>query len=446
MRVGGAERVTLAEARAIIDEYVRALAKGDFGDAVKAAGACRNELMRRHHGRQVASLATLTAHIRQGAGMKQLAYAKARWSSDDEEVLRRYARGFVAGRYPSARQAAALCQREIEQRESTDPRRGVLRRTRYGYYAKLLELARDMNLPYIHRAWTPAERRVLNQYARRLFAGTYRYTRDAAAECAVELVKVGRHVRTPNSRPRPPRSTQAVYHELTVIAAKSRLPRYKAHWTRPELDILERYARSTAQGKYRHWNEAAAAAMKELRELYVGKGTGIRPARLAGHRASDAEQQIRVLARGLNLGGPRMRYWTRPEERILRKWVKVYHEGHRPGKRGPIRALSEGLRDELRSAGFTRVLSACSYRLIEERRKVYRVAYPSPRRWMPTEDKVADSWARWYDRHRRTHRLEPYKAATEGLQEDLAKIGSDRSLCACGLRLLKRHRLLHGLA
>jgi len=387
----------------------------------------------------------LAGQIRREARRRELAYAKARWGGDDLRVLRRYARSLVAGRYTSARAAAVLCQREVERRSSADRLRGVHRRTFYGYYQKLFELARGMNLPYITRAWTPAERRVLEWYVRRLFAGRYRYTRDAATACAAELAAADQGVQSQASRPRSPRSIENVYHELTRLIARARLPRYKGPWTRPELEILERHARATARGKYRHWTEAAEAAVAELSKLYVGPAAHVRPARLAGRRASDAAQQMRLLARRLNLGGPHMRYWTPPEERILKRWVKLYHEGHRPEKRGPVRAVSEGLRDDLRNAGFTRLLSACRYRLIEERRKIYRVAYPSPRRWTPEEDRLADSWARWYDRHRRTHRLEPYKAATEGLQEDLAKIHSERSLYACRLRLLKRHRHLHGL-
>jgi len=439
--------VTFGESRATIDRYTNALAQGDYADAVTAAAACRKELARQYQGRTVAALGTLSAHIRRESRRKQLSYAKARWSREDEQVLRRYAQSFVAGRYPSARQAAALCQREIEQRDGANLRRGVLRRTYYGYYAKLLELARSMGLPCRQRAWEPAERRVLERYVRRLLAGKYKYTRDIAAACARELAEIDACAtrRAKGSRQRPARSEKAVYSELTRIVASAKLPRYKAPWTRPELDVLERYARATARGKYRHWNEAAKAAMEDLRGLYDGKGAGIRPARLAGHRPSDAEQQIRGLAHRLNLDGPHMRYWTPPEERIFGKWVKLYHEGHHQRREGPLSEFAEGLRRELRGAGFNRRPSACMARLVEGHRETYGASGPTPRRWTAEEDKVADSWARWYDRHRRTHRLEPYKTATEGLQEDLAKIHSERSLCACRLRLLNRHRHLRGL-
>ena len=442
------DRVTLEEARPTIGLYVRALARGEYPGAEAAATACRVELRRIHRRRSVAAVGTLTDHIRQEARPLKLAYAKARWNADDERVVRRYARGFVAGQYASALKAAALCRREVERHSLRDKRRGTHRRPFYGYYWKLLAFARSMNLPYVHRAWTPAERRVLRKYVRRLFAGRFQFTRDAAAACALELAEPGCQIETPGSRPRSRRGTKNVYHELTRMVSQARLPRYKGAWTRPELEVLERYARATERGDYRRWTDAAEAATKELRKLYVGGGKGgvHRATRLAGRRTSDAVQQMRVLARRLHLGGPHTQRWTPPEERILRKWVKLYHEGHQPGRRGPIRAVSEGLRDELRNAGFTRLLSACRYRLIEGRRKVHGIAYPSPRRWTPEEDKVADSWARWYGRNRRTRRLEPYKAATEGLQEDLAKMNSDRSLQACQLRLLKLHRRLHGLA
>lgn len=447
MRIDGARLVTFGESRATIDRYTNALAQGDYADAVTAAAACRKELARQHRGRTVAALGTLAAHIRREARRKQLSYAKARWSREDEQVLRRYAQSFVAGRYPSARQAATLCQREIEQRDAANQRRGVLRRTYYGYYAKLLEFARSMGLPYLQRAWEPAERRVLERYVRRLLAGKYKYTRDIAAACTRELAEIDACATkgATGSRQRPARSEEAVYNELTRIVASAKLPRYKAPWTRPELDVLERYARATAKGRYQRWTDAAAAAMKELRSLYKGKGSEVRPAHLAGHRTSDAEQRIRILARRLNLGGPHMQYWTSPEERIFSKWVKLYHKGHHQRREGPLSEFAEGLRRELRGAGFNRRPSACMARLVEGHREIYGASGPTPRRWTAEEDRIVDSWARWYDRHRRTHRLEPYKTATEGLQEDLAKLRSERSICACRLRLLKRHRHLHGL-
>ena len=437
------ERVALVEAQPTIGKFVRALAQGDYPDARVAAAACRAALRRTHRRRTVAALGTLTAHILREARPMKLAYAKARWSSDDERIVRRYARGFVSGQFASARKAAARCQQEAE----TRGRRGAHRRSFYCYYWKLLALARSMDLPYIHRVWRPAERRVLERYMRRLLAGKFRYTRDAAAACTQELAELDSRAtdRTAGSRRRPPRRNKAVYAELARMVAQIGLPRYKGAWTKSELEILERYARATERGEYRRWTDAADAAMSELHKLYA-RGGDHRVTRLAGRRKSDVAQQMWVLARRLHLSGPHTQRWTPPEERILRKWVKLYHEGHQPGRRGPIRAVSEGLRDELRNAGFTRLPSACRCRLTEGRRKLYRVAYPSPRRWTAEEDKVSDSWARWYDRHRRIHRLEPYKTATEGLQEDLAKIDSERSLCACRLRLLKRHRRLHRLA
>jgi hypothetical protein len=372
------------------------------------------------------------------------------WAAAEDRVVRRYARAFLAGRYPSAREATAACLREVTERSSHTKGTRIPSHTFHGFYERLLSVARDLGMPYLHLAWTPDERRALLRYSRMLFTGHFRYTRDAASACRQRLAELGRRVENPpdGSRRRPPRSDKAVYHELTRMVAQAGLPRHKAPWTKPELEILERYARATERGKFKRWNDAAEASMTELKRLYARVGTDStqRAAKLAGRRASDAEQQIRVLAKRLHLGGPHTQRWTPPEERILRKWVKLYHEGHQPGRRGPIRAVSEGLRDELRNAGFTRLLSACRYRLIEGRRKVYGIAYPPPRRWTPEEDKVADSWARWYDRNRRTRRLEPYKTATEGLQEDLAKMHSDRSLFACRLRLLKRHRRLHGLA
>jgi len=76
----------------------------------------------------------------------------------------------------------------------------------------------------------------------------------------------------------------------------------------------------------------------------------------------------------------------------------------------------------------------------------HRLKLRGPRciRWSVSEMKLLDGWVMWYGRYRRVLRLKPMKQASEGLQEDLEKMGCNRRLSACRYQLTKRFRSVHG--
>jgi len=444
-------RLTVEETRPAIDHYVHALARGDYPCAEAAAKACRAELCRLHRRRPVLSVFTLTDYIREQARPLHLSYAKARWSPEDERVVRRYARALVRGQYTSGRRAAADCQHKVEQlglrtKRATEPRRPF-----YGYYWKLRALAQDVGMPYVKLPWTRDEKRILDRYVRRLFAGRYRRTLDAAEPCARELAGLRRTPRkgadVVNDRVRP-RGTRTVYRELTHRVARLHLPRYKAEWTPPELSILEKCARRVGQGVYPSWKEAARASWGELKELYssIGRKSAAHTAGLRGRDLPAIEQRLCLLSRQLSLRGPRNKFWSAAEQRVLDRWVRLYHRNRAKMRQGSLHDAANGLCNELRGLGSRRRLTACRDKLLVVSRTLYGPVGPSPRPWAAAEDRVCDSWVRWYDHHRRTRRLQPLTESTVGMQEELDRMGSNRSLNACKLRLLSRHKRLLGLA
>jgi hypothetical protein len=95
-----------------------------------------------------------------------------------------------------------------------------------------------MGLPYASRPWPGAERRILNLYARRLFAGRYRETREAAEACTKALGEAARVSAYPEARLRRPRSVQSVYAALAHVVARAGLPRFNSPWKRTELEVL----------------------------------------------------------------------------------------------------------------------------------------------------------------------------------------------------------------
>jgi hypothetical protein len=70
------------------------------------------------------------------------------------------------------------------------------------------------------------------------------------------------------------------------------------------------------------------------------------------------------------------------------------------------------------------------------------------RRWSDEENRMYESWRKWYHRHRYNRRNSPLTQAALGLQDDLADNGLRRSLDACRTRLggyVAKWRLAHGL-
>lgn len=368
MRAYRLRRVTLGEARATIDRYVRALSRGDFPNAQAAAAACRDDLTRRCRGRKVVTLRALTLQLRQDARLKQLAYAKARWNVEDSRVAERYARAVVAGEYQGVPLAAEACHLEMARAlgtgRSTRPLSAVL--------AKLHELTRAMGL-YKRPRWTEEERRVVNRYLRALYAGRFPHVKPAAEACAGEMQRrfgpggrrdsgsAGRH------------TTGAVLQAMNGSFRRFGLPRFGCTFASLERQLFRKYARAVAEGRYVNALEAAADCRREVTRAYapVGAQGPLHVRRLAPRSLIATQRSILKEVARLRIQYPGRR-WLPAEMRIFNGWLRWYSRYHRVRRLEPLTQAANGLSEDLAMKGFRRTPRACEGRLLIMRRKMTR--------------------------------------------------------------------------
>jgi len=197
---------------------------------------------------------------------------------------------------------------------------------------------------------------VAERYARELAEGRNPSTREAGRSCWDALRRLpGRHAH----------SLSAVTTRVATIAARTDVPRARAHWTPAEKEIIEHYARAVLAGKYSGPAKAADGCYRDFCRLVArlnmdgGRGPGVN----VGRTRQAVQYQLVKRVRALGRHGQPLVRWTQPERRIFDSWVRWFTEHCVPGRRHPMAVASEGLRDELAEAGFSRSLSGCQHRL-----------------------------------------------------------------------------------
>jgi len=65
-------------------------------------------------------------------------------------------------------------------------------------------------------------------------------------------------------------------------------------------------------------------------------------------------------------------------------------------------------------------------------------------RWTDAEMQACRQWIRWYDRYRGVRRLSPWKTVAQGLQEEVERLGCNRTVTACWARFRKEWKRQHG--
>ncbi|MFO7675131.1 MAG: hypothetical protein R6X12_02265 [bacterium] len=263
------------------------------------------------------------------------------------KAIRRYARAYLAGRYPSMREAARACRRELAR---TDPRP----RPFYGIYWMLYTAAHELGLPKLKHEWTPAERRALNRHLRLLFEGRHKFSDDAAQACFRELGGS--------------RTYKAVRFALRTEATRTGLPRSHSWLTKTEERLVERYAMMVHNGALPHWRAAAEQCLAAIgrRVARLARTGPLKLRRLPSHTLDTIHMAILNLAHQRGLRGPRNPHWTAAEQKLAAGWVKWYDRYRRVRRLAPLKQASEGLQAELADRGFHRSVAACSARVKSE--------------------------------------------------------------------------------
>jgi hypothetical protein len=299
-------------------------------------------------------------------------WARVDWDERELQIIRRYARGVVHGRYGSALAAARVCKPELDR-----VRPSAYCRPPKTVHDRLLREAHAMGMPRLPGRWTHAENQVLGRHVRALFEGRYRYVHEAAEACSRELRKLYHgHAKRAGGRfgETLPRSTAAVIGVLTQRLGRISLPRYRARLTKAETKLVRKHALAVARGRYPNWLEAAKACRAESMKLYA-RAPGSIPAALRkadGRSLHTVHTRILDVAHRLGLRGPRRVLWTPVELKVCAGWVR-WHDRHR-GARRRRHVFSEavaGLQEDLEKLGHVRSHRACSHQLVRERRRMY---------------------------------------------------------------------------
>jgi hypothetical protein len=364
--VWGGSRLFAAERRSVA-RHARALVRGKFPDALRAAEACLAEIRRLPDDeRPIRPRSLHTIHcsiLKQAHGLRR-PWVRSRWGREEDEIARRYGAGLARGEFADSLEAVAACRREL--------RRSPARvRPLNGIKARVIRWAHRNGWVRSNIPWNDREYAVLDMYVRALHEGRYARVRSAAKDCAVELKALhhreAKQLSERYGRTRP-RTQYAVAREIDVRARSLGLPRPHATWTKAETEIVLKYARAVDSGAVPSWRKAARICLTDLDGLYsvAGRGSPIHVRRLAGRGFIPVHNKMIAVAHKHGLRGPvKPLPWSPAESKVFDQWLRWYDRYRSAGRRrrSVLSTASTGLHEELEEKGFTRTAGACRERL-----------------------------------------------------------------------------------
>jgi hypothetical protein len=340
----------------LIDRYARALAAGKYRSAGQAAPDCQRELddlRRLNPALPLRSLISIQRLMGTQCKALGLGYALSFWTKDELLLARRFARQFLAGRFPSMRDAARACLGRLTDELGT-------KRTLEGTCWHMSRAIRALGVPARDERWTRSDLKVLNRHLRMLRCGRPWTVRDMAAECSRAVG--GRH------------SPEAIRGRVKPMLRAMCLPRYHGFSEPFERDLIERYARSVMTDDTGAWRAAGEACHKELEAEYARRARSAAGGASPDYGRTPARTYTELLRAGAKLGlhTPRdQRRWSEEEIRICESWGR-WLRVHRANRRNaPRTQAAQGLLDDLTDKGFRRSLTACSQRLGKYRQPSY---------------------------------------------------------------------------
>ena len=358
-----------------------------------------------------------------------------KWSREELKVIDRHARELARGHHAGSRAAAKACLPELKPIwKSWRPR---ARRTLGGVRQELLVRARALGLAWPGHSWTGEETRFVEPYVQACLRGDYPSPRAAALACYDALPARISTQRTFNS----------VYQLILKLARLRGLKRIKRPPDEREARVLDRYVRALHEGRYKYVPLAAPDCLAELLPLRRRRpDAGL----LLPRTLSWVTEML--YRRSTALGLPRFRNLLTPaEHRLVERYARKVDRGELPDWLVAARECHAEIQRRYahplrhKPGGPRRLTSHSIYTIHDQIRGVaqrLKLRGPHCVRWSPQEMKLLRDWLRWFLRYRRVRRLHPMKQASEGLQEDLAKLGSYRAASACQGQLRKYANLM----
>jgi hypothetical protein len=356
------------------------------------------------------------------------------WAPEELRVVDRHLCDLGRGTHADGLEAARACIAELG--PVWEELRPGVRRTLLSVHQRILIRARESGLSWARHKWTQAEVDLVEPYAQAYMRGEYPSMRAAARACYGALPL----------RFRARRASWAVYQLLFRLARRRGQLRLCRSVGEAENEVLNRYVRALHEGRYKYVRQAAPDCWAKLERLRLRRPDAeeVRPRTPSWVRLTLAKPSAA-------LGLPRYRNFLTPMEHdLLEHFARKVDAGESPDW---LTAAKECLteikrryarRSWLPPGGPRRLTSHSIHTLHTEILDLaHRLNLRGPRciRWSEPEMKLLESWLRWYARHRQAKKLRPMKQAAEGLQEDLEKLGNQRTTAACSTQLWKFFRL-----
>jgi len=416
----------------VVDRYVESVRSGRYNFLLDAARDCQRELERLGTPRRTARAVFQRLEAR--ARASGFHTYRAPWTSQEKSVLRRYARAIVAHRYPGVAKAAVDCCAELELLRRREPSQSALR-SADGIRKTLGGMARASGWSLTGSRLTAEENRLLDRYVKAVESGRFPGTLAAARACREDFERL--------------RASQPCIFPKTLATIRSYIWRrwrerngpQVRQWGSEEDEVIDRYVKAVVAGRYENATQAAAGCQREI--------AGCSPA--SANRTRRAIEK-RICQRAARLGQPRPFIdWTAEEEAIVDRFSRYLVEGRYRRVADAVEPCRVALHTQgvrlVRSkklspaAAAWRSVPAVRGRLHIRARELGR-RWPSIRRWSEEEQRLVIQWVKWYAKYRGVRRLCPLTEAALGLQDDLAKMDSVRTLGTCKGRLgTTRHRL-----
>jgi len=257
-----------------LDWYVKQVVKGRIASAARAA---REYLAERERLRRRRTPTPWPSIQRTEQGVRNAILKLARqlgwnpgprsewWTKPEASLLDRYAGALAEGRYPSARAAVPLLQRELA--ELHGPGKGGPKARGYdGVMHKLLARSRELGRHALKLVdFAPEEERVIDAYAGAFQKGRYPSVQAAVRACRQEFARLRRR------RPRPgwlavSRSFNSIATRLLEVVHERGVGPLRPRVSRPEQDKIDGYVRRVLAGEL-SYNAAAREYLNEVSRL-----------------------------------------------------------------------------------------------------------------------------------------------------------------------------------
>jgi len=321
--------------------------------------------------------------------------------------VKRCARGVASGRYKRLIDAVRECRAQLAGRHTISSTR-----------TRICRHATELGWQGIFTIWNEEENRIADRFAEAVNTGQYPRCAAATDDCMRALKTAGM----------PERTHADVFQKLVRRTLSLGRELKYTRWNSEELAVVEPYARRLASGEYRSGDAAASDCRKALVRA------GFRSHSIFGVR-------LRVLRAARALGRQDVHLaWTDREMARIEGVARDYAAGKYPNIVATTEDAIRRLRDTRTDR--QRKYSSVAPKVLARAHELGRPNYW--RLWSDAENRRCDAWIRWYEKHRHVRRYKPAQEAVLGLQEELERLGIDRTRGACSNYFYKRRKLLRG--